>query len=191
MMDIIRAFHDRNLLGAGIRDFSTFKAWEAALRAIFGLGFVDDNQRAIYQRCTHRTDDPVSCREAVLLCGRRSGKSFVMALCAVWLALFRFGGNKPYLQRGEVLTIKVIAQDRDAKRSWDMSTVCYQRRCLKQRSKSKRRRPSSSPTTSASRSPPATIAQLEVIRAVRPCVTRHVFGAMTTASIQRKRSLPH
>ena len=66
MMDIIRAFHDKNLLGAGIRDFSTFAAWEVALRAIFGLGFVDDNQRPIYQRCTHRT--------------------VMMALSAVWLA---------------------------------------------------------------------------------------------------------
>ena len=116
-MDIIRAFHDRNLLGAGIRDFSTFKAWEVALSAIFGLGFVSDEQREIYERCTHRTDNPAPCREAVLLCGRRSGKSFMMALCAVWLALFRFGGKKPYLQRGEVLTIKVIAQDRDAART--------------------------------------------------------------------------
>ena len=117
MMDIIRAFHDKNLLGAGIRDFSTFAAWEVALRAIFGLGFVDDNQRPIYQRCTHRTDDPAPCREAVLLCGRRSGKSFMMGLIAVFLALFRFGGKKPYLQRREVLTIKVIAQDRDAART--------------------------------------------------------------------------
>ena len=85
------------MLGAGIRDFSTFAAWEVALRAIFGLGFVDDNQRAIYQRCTHRT--------------------VMMALSAVWLALFRFGDKKPYLQRGEVLNIKVIAQDRDAART--------------------------------------------------------------------------
>ena len=117
--DIIRAFHDRNLLGAGIRDFSTFKAWETALRAIFGLGFVNDEQRAIYQRCTHRNDadNLTPCRSAVLLCGRRSGKSFMMALCAVWLSLFRFGGKKSYLQRGEVLSIKVIAQDRDAART--------------------------------------------------------------------------
>ena len=115
--DIIRAFHDPNLLGAGIRDYSTFKAWETALRAIFGLGFVSDEQRAIYRRCTNRTDTPTPCREAILLCGRRSGKCFMMALCAVWLALFRFGGKKPYLQRGEVLTIKVIAQDRDAART--------------------------------------------------------------------------
>ena len=28
MMDIIRAFHDKNLLGAGIRDFGTFAAWD-------------------------------------------------------------------------------------------------------------------------------------------------------------------
>jgi len=117
--DIIHAFHDRNLLGAGIRDFSTFKTWEVALRAIFAIGFVDDEQCAIYQRCTHRTDaDTLApCRTAVLLCGRRSGKSFMMGLCAVFLALFRFGGKKRYLQRGEVLTIKVIAQDRDAART--------------------------------------------------------------------------
>ena len=115
-MNIIDAFHDRNLLGHGIRDFSTYKVLEVILRAIFALGFRDDEQRALYTRFTGRTGIPANpFRQICMICGRRSGKSFLMALIAVYLALFR-SYNK-YLARGEVATIMVIAADRDKART--------------------------------------------------------------------------
>jgi hypothetical protein len=45
-----------------------------------------------------------------LICGRRAGKSFILALIACYLAIFR--DWRPYLSPGEVGTIKVIAVDR-------------------------------------------------------------------------------
>lgn len=48
--------------------------------------------------------------EGWLVCGRRAGKSFVLALCAVFLATFK--DYRPYLAPGERATIMVIAADR-------------------------------------------------------------------------------
>jgi hypothetical protein len=48
--------------------------------------------------------------EAWLVCGRRAGKSFILALIAAYLAIFE--DWRPYLSPGEVGTIKVIAVDR-------------------------------------------------------------------------------
>ena len=48
--------------------------------------------------------------EAWLVCGRRSGKSFVMALIAVFLACFR--DYREYLGPGEKCTIMIVAADR-------------------------------------------------------------------------------
>jgi hypothetical protein len=50
-MNIIRAFHDRNLLGYGVHDFSSFKNWEVCQRAIYGLALISD-ERARYTRDT-------------------------------------------------------------------------------------------------------------------------------------------
>jgi hypothetical protein len=47
---------------------------------------------------------------AWLICGRRAGKSFILALIAVYLAIFRDWSE--YLAPGERGTIKVIACDR-------------------------------------------------------------------------------
>src|SRR5262249_41630850 len=69
-------------------------------------------QRAIYQRCTGRTalaSEPH--RESWLVCGRRSGKSFIMALVAMYLAVFR--DWRQFLAPGERATVMVIAQNRD------------------------------------------------------------------------------
>jgi hypothetical protein len=49
-------------------------------------------------------------REAWLVCGRRSGKSFIMALIAVYLGCFR--NYKPFLGPGERATVMVIAADK-------------------------------------------------------------------------------
>ncbi len=49
-------------------------------------------------------------REAWLVCGRRAGKSFVLALVAVFLAGFK--DWRPYLGPGERGTVMIIAADR-------------------------------------------------------------------------------
>jgi len=97
------------------RDAKTWNPWFAFLAALFGLPMTPE-QLAIYQQCTGRVDPPTTpASEGWLVCGRRSGKSFAMALCAVYLGCFR--EYRPYLQRGQRATIMVVAQDRKAVRN--------------------------------------------------------------------------
>src|SRR5262249_45725122 len=49
-------------------------------------------------------------REAWLVCGRRAGKSFILATIAVFLAAFR--DWRPYLGPGEIATVMIVAADR-------------------------------------------------------------------------------
>ena len=70
----------------------------------------------LYRQCTARTDPPTKQFEhALLVCGRRSGKSFLQAAIAVWLAIFR--DYSEYLSKGEKATIFVIAADRKQART--------------------------------------------------------------------------
>lgn len=74
-MDILRAIADPNVFGPYFRGTS-WDAWKAFLAALFALPMTDE-QVALYQQHTGRTDPPKSAsNEAVLICGRRAGKSF-------------------------------------------------------------------------------------------------------------------
>jgi Terminase large subunit, T4likevirus-type, N-terminal len=85
------------------------------LCALFALP-MSDEQLAIYQQCTGRSTPPTTpFLEAWLCCGRRSGKSFMLALIAVFLACF-FDWRQ-FLATGEIGTIMVIAQDRRGART--------------------------------------------------------------------------
>jgi hypothetical protein len=92
------------------RDPTTWKSWHALLRATFGLP-LDQADLDVFRACTGRTAPPTAgFNEVWLICGRRAGKSFVLALIAVFLAVFK--DWRQYLSPGEVGTIKVIACDR-------------------------------------------------------------------------------
>jgi phage terminase large subunit-like protein len=70
-----------------------------------------EDQAAAYRQHTARTTLPTSpATEAWLVCGRRAGKSFILALCAVFLAAFY--DYRQFLAPGEVGTILIIATDR-------------------------------------------------------------------------------
>ncbi len=109
-MNILEALDDDHLFRGAIRNHSTWQAWRAFLAALFGLP-MSDTEADVYRACTGRETLPQrSFEEAWLVCGRRAGKSFTMALTAVFLACFREYGE--YLARGERATIMVIAADR-------------------------------------------------------------------------------
>jgi len=59
--------------------------------------------------------DPAGYLEAWLICGRRSGKSFILALIASYLAVFK--DWREHLAPGEVATIMVLASDRKQARA--------------------------------------------------------------------------
>ena len=107
---ILDAVADGRLFGAAFRDMSTWRAWLVFLAGLFALP-MSAEQAEVWRECTGRSvlpDRPF--REAWLVCGRRSGKSFVMALIAVFLACFR--DYRPFLAVGEKATLMVVAADR-------------------------------------------------------------------------------
>ncbi len=109
-MTILEALDDRQLFGGALRRPETWRAWCAFLAALFGLP-LDAEQAALFAQCTARSAPPAAPqREAWLVCGRRAGKSFVLALVAVFLACFR--EYRAHLGPGERATVMVIATDR-------------------------------------------------------------------------------
>jgi hypothetical protein len=110
MTTIIDALNDANLFAPWFRDRSTWQAWVAFLAALFALPMTPD-QRAIYHECTQREQPPEQpSNESWLICGRRAGKSFVLALVAVFLACFR--DYRDCLAPGERGTLLILAADR-------------------------------------------------------------------------------
>jgi hypothetical protein len=108
-MNIIQALDDPKVFGGFFRA-GTWDVWRVFLAALFGLPMTDD-QLATYRRFTGRSTPPTApLHEAWLVIGRRGGKSFVLAVIAVFLACFR--DWRPFLGPGEVGTVMVIAADR-------------------------------------------------------------------------------
>lgn len=112
---IIDCIHDPQLFAPWFEDdWQSWQPWLAFLCALFALP-MDADQLGIYRECTFRKDAPSNiAREAWLVCGRRAGKSFILALVAVFLAAFF--DYRPYLAPGERGTILVIAADRKQSR---------------------------------------------------------------------------
>ncbi len=96
-MNILQAMDDPALFGPHFRG-STWDAWRAFLAALFGLP-MDEAALETYRRHTGRTEPPSApSKGAALICGRRAGKSRVMALIAVYLAAFNSPlTNSPWL----------------------------------------------------------------------------------------------
>jgi Terminase large subunit, T4likevirus-type, N-terminal len=114
-MNILEALADRKLLGSAFKDASTWRPWLAFLAALFGLP-MSEAAEDLFRQCTGRSVLPAGqFNEAWLVCGRRAGKSFVLALIAVFLAVFRDYGS--HLGPGERATIMVIAADRKQART--------------------------------------------------------------------------
>jgi hypothetical protein len=81
------------------------------LAALFALPMTAE-QLAIYQPHTGRSVPPSEpSSESWLICGRRSGKSYILATIAVFLACFK--DWRPFLGPGERATIMVIAAGTD------------------------------------------------------------------------------
>ena len=86
----------------------TWEAWEVALKALFALP-MDEADFDLYRAGTGRTHYPREpAREVWFIVGRRGGKSYVMALLAVYFATVRTYDLAP----GERGVLMVIASDR-------------------------------------------------------------------------------
>jgi hypothetical protein len=107
---IIEACADDALFAGWFRKRETWSAWFSFLKVLFGLP-LDARELETFRQCTGRSEPPSGIiREAYLICGRRAGKSFVLALTAVYLAVFHDWSG--CLNRGERGTVMVVAADR-------------------------------------------------------------------------------
>lgn len=84
-------------------------AWHVFLKAAFGEPLTPE-EREVYLACTGRESEfEEAVREIWLICGRRAGKSEIVAFLAVYLALFR----KYNPTKGTKLVGMVLAADRE------------------------------------------------------------------------------
>jgi hypothetical protein len=112
---LAEALRDPNLFGRFFRGKS-WRAWHVFLRALFAEAKPSERDLAIYHARTGRKRWPTTAfTEAVLIVGRRGGKSRTLALIAVYLACFR--NYEAFLAPGEVATIAVLAADRSQARA--------------------------------------------------------------------------
>lgn len=85
------------------------QAWHVFLKAAFGEP-LDAGELALYTQCTGRTKEFVQAvRELWLICGRRAGKSEIVAFLAVFLSCFRTYKRS----KGEKILGMVLAADRE------------------------------------------------------------------------------
>jgi hypothetical protein len=108
-MNILTAIEDPKVFGPHFRG-STWRVWRVFLAALFGLPLTSE-QLVLYQQHTGRTAPPTApAGEAWLCIGRRGGKSFILAVIAVFLACFK--DWRPFLGPGEIGTVMIVAADR-------------------------------------------------------------------------------
>jgi hypothetical protein len=106
---ILDALDDPALFAPWFRQAQTWHAWRAFLAALFALPMTAE-ELSVYRACTGREEPPTEpTREGWLVCGRRAGKSFILALIAVWLAIRDYSA---FLAPGERATILILASDK-------------------------------------------------------------------------------
>lgn len=115
MISILDAVRDPKLFQPWFKRHASWDNWLVFLAALFASPLTPQ-QLAVYQQCTGRELPPTIPFNEVWLCiGRRGGKSFILALIAVWLACFH--EYRQYLAPGERGTIAIIAADRKQART--------------------------------------------------------------------------
>jgi hypothetical protein len=106
---LLSALDDPRLFG-GMFAGPSWAPWRSFLAGLLGLP-MDDAQAGAFRHHTGRSKLPSRpFREACLVCGRRSGKSRVLALIATWLACAP--DYSAHTAPGETLVCAIIAADR-------------------------------------------------------------------------------
>jgi hypothetical protein len=109
-VNIVEAIKDDRFFRPVFKDLTTWQNWLVLLKAYFGLEMTPD-EFAVYQKYTGRSDVPKKeFGEIWIAAGRRSGKSLMSSVIAVFLALFH--DFQQYLSPGERAIIQIIASDR-------------------------------------------------------------------------------
>jgi hypothetical protein len=112
---IVEAVADKQLFASHFKDRwfgpkDTWRPWRTFLSAAFALP-IDGADLALFKQCTGLDVPPAErVKECWLVCGRRSGKSRMLALIAAYLATMVDWSN--YLSEGEPGVVQIVAGDR-------------------------------------------------------------------------------
>ena len=110
-MNIIESIHDKDIFKDSFEDLNTWGAWQAYLKALFGLDMTAAEVK-IYQHCTGCKTVPAGLNKiSYVLSGRRSGKSKISSLLACYIATSRDWSR--VLSPGEQGYIFLIANDKE------------------------------------------------------------------------------
>lgn len=113
-MNILKAISDRNLFRPFFgEDLQSWKPWAVALRCLYGLPIKTPKAKELVERCTGRNAEMLPSQgfsTALLLVGRRSGKSRIAGVIGAFESLF--GGHETKLAKGESGIIPIISPTR-------------------------------------------------------------------------------
>lgn len=111
-MNIIEVIEDEKLFKPLFGNIKTWEAWLSYLKALFALESPRDNDIATFKELSQSAEWPARpYRESYVVCGRRSGKSTIVSVVAVFLALFK--DWKAVLAKGEVGYVFIIAVNKN------------------------------------------------------------------------------
>lgn len=111
-MNIVEIMEDPRFFRPLFRNQESWRPWKVFLKALFGIVLTEESERELFRQCTGlREPRNGPSKEAYVIAGRRSGKSFVSSLIAVYLAAFK--DWSPYLSPGEKGWIFIIATDKE------------------------------------------------------------------------------
>ena len=114
-MNILEAIRDDNLFAPFLGDLRTWGNWLTALRALYGLPVVGENQRKLVLECTGRTKlRRRGFDVALFLTGRRSGKSRTAAVVGAFESVL--AGRERNLAKGERGIVLVTSPTRSQSR---------------------------------------------------------------------------
>ncbi len=108
---VLRSMSDPKIFGPHFQPSESWDAWRTVIRCLYGLP-LSEEELPLFRKATGRSQTFIDAVvEAVLLAGRRCGKSRLLGMSATALACFR--DYTPYLAPGERAIVMVLAADRD------------------------------------------------------------------------------
>jgi hypothetical protein len=108
--NIIEALTSPSFFGPAFKNLSSWRNWLTFLKTIYGIP-LDAEELEVFRQCTERSAPlQEGFREVYAICGRRGGKSRIMAVIAVFEALW--GNWAEGLAPGENAFIFLLATDR-------------------------------------------------------------------------------
>lgn len=111
-LSLIDAISSDEGLGKYFKNKATWESWLVFFKALSGSRDLNDEELGLLQRCTGLDSVPgEEIKEAYMVCGRRSGKSTICALLAVFYAVW--GEWEKFVSKGEQPKIFVVACNKE------------------------------------------------------------------------------